>query len=326
MNKENGDLNGLEIYLSEEKSELKKSRRRRKKTKRKKFNTLKIETFANLDRVNIEFDEDDLSVVTDDEKVASDTETDKQQRKKERSKEETGLWEVLKNIKLFSFLDQNALDTCIAQTEFIDLKKGEFIFCDAKYLSSTQKEGNIVKEFDGSLYAVVSGSVKCTFHDYPLPDNPELYDYEEEYDEDDENGLVEKSKDKKRVLETTSCKSDVITSLLSLLVGMTENYLGASFDVNTPSVSAYALEENTRVIRVPPECFSLVLKNHPAEVFRVTQTILSRVQVSLQCTMSLSLFNYLLYCHNLLLSLTLFYATFKFIIACNYSNSDQNTR
>ena len=179
------------------------------------------------------------------------------------TKEKKKLLEVLKHIKLFSYLDEEAIGLCLEHVEFVNLSPGDSVF----------DRGN----FDGSLYAVMQGRVRCRFHEYALPD--------------DEASDQEESKAYQRIFGTTFGKGEVVTSILAMLVGMvnttTNNRRDDKRDTNDKmfctmpiarEMSAVALDENTQLVRISPTCFAQVMERYPANVYRIAQTALNRAQ------------------------------------------------
>ena len=83
------------------------------------------------------------------------------------------LAEIASKIKVFSYLGQDALKLCLSEAEYVDLEPGQELF----------ERGS----FDGSLFVVLTGGIRCLFHEYPLaeedieadtPDNEKLLSFE----------------------------------------------------------------------------------------------------------------------------------------------------
>jgi lysophospholipid hydrolase len=198
-------------------------------------------------------DDEDDELATDDE--SSPTESTRKKRERRGGGAEQSLMDVVKKMKLFSYLSAEALPLCLQYVEYIDLDNGESLF-----------ERN---EYDGSLYAVVTGGVRTYFHDYQLPED-------EPFDNEDDNRYEE------RLLSFSSKSGDIVTPLLAILAGLIqeENKKEDIFNILpfVSGVSGVATAPKTRLIRVPPQCFSAVLNKFPADVLRLVQTTLTRVQ------------------------------------------------
>ena len=172
---------------------------------------------------------------------------------------------VMQKMKLFAYLNEEAHKVCLKYVEYVDLNEGEFLFDRNQY--------------DGSLYTVVSGKLRVHFHDYCFPQD-------EPFDMD---GLDISDDGAPTSLPLTcSCgPGDVVTPLLAMLTGLVQEELKRK-DLNqsnhTPSlpfaegISAVAMQAKTRLVRVPPQCFSAVLQKFPAEVHRIAQIIMCRLQ------------------------------------------------
>jgi len=176
------------------------------------------------------------------------------------TKEKQELLKVLREIKIFSYFEDDAIALCLEHVEFLNLQTaGESVFHR--------------NEYDGSLYAVLSGSVRCQFHNYP-----------DEEASNEETG-------EERIFGSSFQKGEVLTSLLAMLAGMVANTEEEKEDEATASnnmlafimpfakdVSAFALEDDSRLIRVPPKCLAKILDRCPIDVYRIAQTVLNRAQ------------------------------------------------
>lgn len=202
-------------------------------------------------------DDEDDELVTDDESTSTERYGKKKERRGSKTKQSAqSLMDVVKRMKLFSHLSTEAHPLCLQFVEYIDLDQGESLFEQNKY--------------DGSLYAVVSGEMRTYFHDYQLPEDEPLNEEEEEHE------------DGERLLSLSSKPGDIVTPLLAILTGLVQEENkkeGICHPLPFVSgVSAIATAPKTRLIRVPPRCFSVVLNEFPADVFRLVQTTLCRVQ------------------------------------------------
>lgn len=174
------------------------------------------------------------------------------------------LAEIASKIKVFSYLGQDALKLCLSEAEYIDLEPGQELF----------ERGS----FDGSLFVVLAGSIQCFFHDYPLA----------------EKDIAADATDEEKVLSFTSGPGTVVTPLLAMLEALVQHQRvqARADDTDAPAapqvlsmaggVSAVATK-NSRLIKVPARCYSVVMDSFPADVHRVAVTIVQRVQrVTLQ--------------------------------------------
>lgn len=180
------------------------------------------------------------------------------------------LMEIAARVKIFSYLGESAMEESLNYAEYVDVPLGAALF----------ERGN----FDGSLFVVVSGSVQCRFHEYPLEDHDDEGSSDTESVVEDEN-----------VLAFSSGPGDVVTPLLALLSALvsaqkkrddhdtTETTCKEEPLAIASGVSAVATAQHTRLIRIPPTCFATILEKFPSDVYRVAQTILCRTQrVTLQ--------------------------------------------
>lgn len=190
---------------------------------------------------------------------------------------------VVSNMEVFSYLSTEAFIQCLEHMEYIDLKRGQQLFSE--------------KTLDGSLYAVVSGKVKCQFEfdqkaaspyqksSYHPSMNLDSYSYDES---DATDPLISFIAD----------EGDIVTSLLTMLLGLVRQCQERSTpktsnDKETQqrlpivppgiSVKAFGSADNTQIVRVPPKCFLALLDKFPKDVHRISQTVIARMQrVTLQ--------------------------------------------
>ena len=174
------------------------------------------------------------------------------------------LAEIASKIKVFSYLGQDALKLCLSEADYVDLEPGQELF----------ERGS----FDGSLFVVLTGGVRCLFHDYPLA--------EEDIEAD--------TPDNEKLLSFDSGPGSVVTPLLAMLEALVQHQIiqANADDLDeavlprplsmADGVSAVATK-NSRLIKVPARCYSMVMDSFPADVHRVATTIIQRVQrVTLQ--------------------------------------------
>ena len=177
--------------------------------------------------------------------------------------------EIVSKIKVFSYLGQDALKLCLNDAEYVDLEVGQHLF----------ERG----AFDGSLFVVLIGSVKCRFHDYPLRDEPHIATDPSE----------QSANDAANILSFISGSGTVVTPLLAMLEALVQHHRVACAADSDGTVSPRPLSmadgvsavatENSRLIKIPARCYSMVLEKFPADVHRVAVTIVQRVQrVTLQ--------------------------------------------
>jgi lysophospholipid hydrolase len=178
------------------------------------------------------------------------------------SLERKSLLKVAKKIKVLSYLNEQAFQMCMDHVEYVTVAKGQFLF---------DRHSN---QFDGSLYAVVSGKIRVRFHEFPASEDGD--------DEDDEEDAGQE-----RVSGFSAGPGDVVTALLALLMGLVHHERqrtgDETMDDAMPSASGISAQavgnfETTQVIRVPPQCFAAVLRQFPADVHRIAQTVLCRAQ------------------------------------------------
>ena len=168
-------------------------------------------------------------------------------------KEKRNLWKVVKELPVFSFFNEEAIEICLNDVEYVNLDKSDdFLW----------KQG----EFDGSLYYVVKGKVKVNFLDFRA------------------SSVYQRGK----AQETARLVHDgdtVVTSQLALIEGMVQHYLGGKSSslgrfvgLTLNKTTAQAMLDNTRLLRIPPSSFSRVLDRFPDTMLRIIQTTLNRTQ------------------------------------------------
>ena len=169
------------------------------------------------------------------------------------SKEKQNLWKVMKELPVFSFFNEEAIQICLNEVEYVNLgKSNEFLW----------KQG----EFDGSLFYIMKGKVKVNFLDFKAP------------------STYQRGKGKE-----TACvvheEETVITSQLALIEGMVQHHLGGKSSslgrfvgLALNQTTAQAMADNTRLLRIPPSCFSRILDRFPDTMLRIIQTTLRRTQ------------------------------------------------
>ena len=176
------------------------------------------------------------------------------------SKEKLKFWKVLKDIPIFSFFDEEAMEICMNGVEYIDLSlKNDFLW----------KEG----QFDGSLFYVLEGAVIVKFLDFVGAPSAE-------------RGVRSKAIEVANVLHV---QNTVVTSQLALIEGMVRHYLGqisgsiSNVDFALKKTTAQITLDKTQLLRIPPSCFSQILDRFPETMLRIIQTTLNRAQrVSIQ--------------------------------------------
>ena len=167
------------------------------------------------------------------------------------SKEKLKLWKVVKEIPIFSFLNEEAMEICMNGVEYIDLnQKDDFLW----------KEG----KFDGSLFYVVKGRVRVNFLDFRAP------------------SANQRSREVASVVHE---QDTVVTSQLALVEGMVRHYLSERSNSISRFVglalnktTAQTTVDNTLLLRIPPSCFSRILDRFPDTILRIIQTTLNRTQ------------------------------------------------
>jgi len=182
------------------------------------------------------------------------------------------LAEIASKIKVFSYLGGDALKLCLSDAEYVDLEVGQHLF----------ERG----AFDGSLYVVIAGSVECRFHEYQLGDEAAGI----ANDSCEQSG----SSSEADILSFRSGSGTVVTPLLAMLEALVQRQrVSFAADDGESSVQPRPLAmadgvsaiatENSRLIKIPARCYSMVLEKFPADVHRIAVTIVQRVQrVTLQ--------------------------------------------
>jgi CRP-like cAMP-binding protein len=203
-----------------------------------------------------DYDADDRLEASDDEhsdddevdaEVGGSGETSKLPRVSPQRKMRKDLFTAISKLEVFSYLSDDSFAACLKLMEYIDLPKtGMDVFQD--------------KLYDGSLYVLLEGKVdiRCGLQST----------YEE---------------GRKNLMSLSAGPGDLVTSLLSALCGLIEEYHKSQgtkhgFNFRKIHVRATTLEDNTRLIRIPASAFVSMLKLHPRDVFQITQTIFARCQ------------------------------------------------
>ncbi|KAL3933891.1 MAG: hypothetical protein SGBAC_010206, partial [Bacillariaceae sp.] len=181
------------------------------------------------------------------------------------------LKDLLRVTRTLGYMNEKALTVCAKSAEYQTYQKGDQIF-DAD-------------TFSGAMYGLVSGKVELIFHDFEMhEDFVEDLPCIEGSDDDqsyNSNGTTEVRQPLKLILGPNK----QITSTLALFWGMIRNVQDAS-KLNGDSmqkkyplrISARAISDNTEVIRISTECLSRVLQEHPVDIFRLSGTVLNRLQ------------------------------------------------
>jgi len=169
------------------------------------------------------------------------------------SKEKTGLWKVVKEIPILSFFNEEAMEMCMNDIEYITL---------AKTTDSLWDEG----KFDGSLFYVVEGRIRVNFLDFKA------------------SSVDQRAHGKHKEVASVIHEEDtVVTSLLALIEGMIRCHLDGRNSLGLflgplKKTTAQAMEDCTRLLRIPPSCFSRILDRFPETILRIIQTTLNRTQ------------------------------------------------
>jgi CRP-like cAMP-binding protein len=162
--------------------------------------------------------------------------------------------DLVRIAKTFGYLNQQALTICAKSAEYVNFQDGGTIFEADSY--------------DGTFFAVVSGSVELTFCDFEAPD--------------DFLPNADLSGETRQPFKMIVGPDKPITSFLSFFWGMInvfpENHDSTKSIKHPFRVSARAIADNTEVIRIGPDCFARILKEFPVDVFRITNTVLNRLQ------------------------------------------------
>jgi CRP-like cAMP-binding protein len=255
---------------------------------RKHMTSIRQAIHARLKAYDVEYDDDEMGLeesdCDDDERdqpvpllkssdapvpthSKTDDDTDFDDSKVFLSNEKIGLWKIVKEIPLFSYFNEDAMQICMEFVEYVDLELAG---------DSVWKRGG----YDGSLYFVVNGGVHVQFHDFDVS----AMDQRERQSDCCSSSTEQKSL-RKEPATFTHVAGTVVTSLLASLEGMVHhhlqgmNSLGNSFvGAAMRETSAKAASDGTRLIRVPPACFCRVLDRFPDTVLRIIQTVLNRTQ------------------------------------------------
>lgn len=165
------------------------------------------------------------------------------------------LQDLVRIAKTFGYLNEQALTICAKSAEYIKFQQNKTIF-DAE-------------SHDGTFYAVVSGSVELSFYDFEAPD--EMLPH------------AELSGETRQPFKMIVGPDKPITSFLSFFWGMLNHFPDNQNSSQPPRrhplrVSARAIEDDTEVIRISPDCFARILNEFPVDVFRIVGTVLNRLQ------------------------------------------------
>eukprot|EP00980_Cylindrotheca_fusiformis_P003389 scaffold755_cov101-Cylindrotheca_fusiformis.AAC.3 len=166
------------------------------------------------------------------------------------------LHDLVRVAKTFGYLNLQALTICAKSAEYVKFQKNTPIFDTESH--------------DGTFYAVVSGSVEVTFYDFEAPDEMLT------------SASAAMSGENREPFKMIVGPDKPMTSFLSFFWGMTnhfpDNQDKAQSRKHPIRVSARALEDDTEVIRINPECFARILNDFPVDVFRIIGTVLNRLQ------------------------------------------------
>jgi CRP-like cAMP-binding protein len=168
----------------------------------------------------------------------------------QRTKMRRELFKSISHLKVFSYLSDDAFLQCLNLMEYKVLPvRGMELFTDDQ-------------PFDGSLFVVIDGEMElsCSL-------NSSI-------------AYVEKP------MTFTAGPGDVLTSLLSTLSGLLEEYKKVNDEFSNRfhehchmvNVIAKAREDNTRLIRIPPSAFLVLLQSYPQDVHQIAQTVFARCQ------------------------------------------------
>jgi CRP-like cAMP-binding protein len=182
-----------------------------------------------------------------------------------------GLLATIANIKVLSYLNEDALRECIEFAEYVSVGAGQSLF----------EQGGVV---DGSLFAVINGCIRCRVNDSTFNTSAAAADDTTnggDYDVDEDSNLTTTTFD--------FGSGEVITSLLTSFAALVEserspeatytnpgdhNFLLSTF---SQGLSATALVD-TRCIKIPVRCCRALLAKFPAEVHRMARIVLVRMQ------------------------------------------------
>jgi len=185
------------------------------------------------------------------------------------------LKDLLRVTRTLGYLNETALTMCAQSAKYETYQKGNEIFN--------------AETFDGTLYGLVSGKVELTFHDFEMHDDflEDLPSNSGPISHDEQNYNGNGNSEVRRPLKLILGPDKQITSSLALLWGMISKMEDAAKlnDDSTKEHNKYplrmsvrAISDDTEVIRVSPECLSRVLEEHPVDIFRISGTVLNRLQ------------------------------------------------
>jgi len=157
------------------------------------------------------------------------------------------LFKSISKLKIFSYLSDDAFLLCLSLMEYLDLPEaGMELFTEEK-------------PFDGSLYIVIDGKVDLSCSLSSCEEKP---------------------------IFLSAGPGDILTSLLSTLCGLIEEYqrekgcstTRVSRRIHAVEVKAKAVVDNTRLIRIPPSALVTLLQLYPQDIHQIAQTIIARCQ------------------------------------------------
>lgn len=168
------------------------------------------------------------------------------------------LFKSISKLKVFSYLSDEAFLHCLNLMEYTTLPfKGMDLFTDEK-------------PFDGSLFVVMDGEMELTCSLVGL------------------SALGGSLEEKTMTLKVGP--GDVLTSLLSTLSGLLEEYKKVNADAaaNLPhqlcstttvvNVKAKASKDDTRLICIPPSALMVLLQSYPHDIHQIAHTVFARTQ------------------------------------------------
>jgi lysophospholipid hydrolase len=157
------------------------------------------------------------------------------------------LFKSISKLKIFSYLSDDAFLLCLSLMEYVDLpEEGMELFTEDK-------------PFDGSLYIVIDGKVDLSCSLSSCEEKP---------------------------IFLSAGPGDILTSLLSTLCGLIEEFqrekgcstTRVSMRIHEVDVQAKAVEDKTRLIRIPPSALVTLLQLYPQDIHQIAQTIIARCQ------------------------------------------------
>ena len=194
------------------------------------------------------------------------------------------LLHLASKIEVFSYLSPEALVYILDYVEYLDyVDVGEVIF-----------DGDTL---DGSMYAVVSGEVTMSLS---IDNNGDIGCSSGSGSGGNSGGDDDKDNDGSPCFSFVAGPGEVITSMLTIITSLIREYQlqeeTSSTSTNTNSntksttqppqvvipqginVRAVVTAANTRLLRIPSQCFVAILEKFPSDVHRICQTIVARLQ------------------------------------------------